>query len=123
MTDEEALNAALLAFLETAEQDVRHRLSVALRAHDQALMTCSSCAGSGRIQVRHRNSELRRLNDNRVAEAVAPGDEVQCPSCGGLRRDLTQFVWHCSEEGHRPCTPEHPDQNCGWARKLRPEDP
>ena len=121
MTPNEAVDAAVLAYVQSPEDaNVRDRIASAVAAYEAALGTCRACRGSGRLRAR---GALVHLSDGyRPANNPVPdGDEIVCVACGGHGMDLDELTWHCSASGY-PCTAErHGDDshaNCGWARRV-----
>lgn len=124
MTEDEAVNAAVLTFLTGADDcNVRERLVAAIATYEAAMTVCRACCGSGRLRTHGR---LVHLSDERTGSPqprpVDDGDEITCVACGGHGVDLDQITWTCRE--HRfGCTadrPTHEHPGCGWTRRAQP---
>jgi hypothetical protein len=126
MTSDEAIDAALLAFMQQADShDLRTRIAAAVSAHDSALRTCRACHGSGRLRVR--GARIYVDEGFRAAQnPVADGDDVDCVACGGQGVDVDQVAWLCTAVRHPACGPDHHGQAghdaCGWARPVSRSD-
>lgn len=126
MTPEEAIDAALLAFLDGAEsRSTREGVALTVAAYERALLRCRACAGTGDLRA---YGQLVHLHDDRfhpVQHPVPDGDTIPCVACGGQGVDLEQAAWLCVVDRYNHCSHDrrmdgHP--SCGWAIHRR-EDP
>lgn len=122
MTEDDALDAALLAFTTMPEEaQLRDKIQAATTALLSALQCCPTCRGSGKVLVEH--SRIYEDDGYRAAaQPVEAGTSITCVTCGGYRIDPARVIWTC-RLGHG-CRPEQdPDPAhaaCGWTLRLKP---
>lgn len=122
---DEATNAAVLAFVDTDEdQPVRRRLVAALSAYEAAYAMCPACRGSGTL-VNHSRYLYPEDGHRPSHEPIAVGAEISCVACDGHKFDLDQVQWLCVGDGY-PCTADRPraedHADCGWRRRIESID-
>ena len=105
MTGEEALDAALLAFVQTDEDSpLRERIAASVAAHDAAIRSCRACSGTGKI-VKRAGTIYESDGYRAASQPVADGAEMTCVACGGFGVDLEQVAWVCVAAGYG-CRPD-----------------
>jgi hypothetical protein len=119
MRTDEAIGAALLAFVQADEGlSTRERLVAALSAYEAGIAACTACRGS-RTLVNHSRSIYAQDGHRASQEPIADGATIACVTCDGLGVDLDQVLWHCDANryGCRPGSPSEQDHlACGWRR-------
>jgi hypothetical protein len=127
MTPEEAIDAAVLAFLDGAEtRNAREGVALAVAAYEDALLKCRACRGSGQLRT---HGQLVHLRDDRFRAAQDPvpdGEPIPCVACAGQGVDLDQAAWLCVAHGYNQCSrdrrvAEHSE--CGWVLRRRQQNP
>jgi hypothetical protein len=123
VNDDQAIDAALLAFIQREGGRLRERLGDAVAAHLSALTRCRACEGTGKIVV-HSNATIwtnDRYRDRPSDQAVPAGQEIPCVSCDGSGCDQERVVWACTAAYHE-CRPGNRRGEghgaCGWALRL-----
>lgn len=125
MDHEQAVDAALLAFLESGTGvSLRDRVRTAVAAHMSALQRCPTCEGTRHLVVRSERAvwTIDPARGQVAAQPVAPGQSIPCVACEGAGSDRRHVSWLCTM-GYGQCRPEPRQEeeghdDCGWSLRL-----
>lgn len=118
MTPEQAIDHAVLAFLDGADnRTAREGIELAVSSYEAALRRCRACNGTGLMKAYGQLVHLRVEHHRPEQNPVPDGDEIVCIACGGEKIDRDQTTWLCRVERYNPCSSDRRSEEhsgCGW---------